>query len=234
MPTQTTLFLHEEIMLLALRDREGTVEFGSMYQYAIGGAILAELLLTKRIAVDESRRKKLANVLPAEAPGDPVIDECYAKIKNAKRRATLETWVSRFANLRDLKHRVAKQLCRRGILRADEDKVLLIFTRKIYPEVNPEPERAIIQRLRTAIFTDTADLDARTVILLSLAKSADLLKFHFDKKELKTRKDRIKRIVNGEIAGSATKGAIEAMQAAVMVATIIPAIVASTTVTTSS
>jgi len=226
-----TLYLHEEIMLLALRDREGTIEFGSMYQFAIGGAILAELLLTKRIAIDESRKKKLVTPVPTKTPGDPVIDECYAKVKNAKRRATLETWVSRFANLRDLKHRVAKQLCRRGILRADEDKVLLIFTRKIYPEADPEPERAIIQRLRTAIFTDTTDLDARTVILLSLAKSADLLKFHFGKKELKVRKKRIEQIINGEVAGRATKDAIEAMQAAVMVAAIIPSIVVTTAAT---
>ncbi len=35
------LFFHEEIMLLALRDEEGTPEWGTMYEYAIGGAILA-------------------------------------------------------------------------------------------------------------------------------------------------------------------------------------------------
>lgn len=230
MANQNSLFLHEEIMLLSLRDKEGTVEFGSMYQYALGGAILAELLLTKRIATDESR-KKLVNPLLAEPPGDPVLDECYAKIKDAKRRTTLQNWVSRFANLKSLKHRVATQLCRRGILRADEDTVLLIFNRKIYPELNPEPERKIIERLRTAIFTDTDDLDARTVVLLSLAKSANLLKPNFDKKELKTRKKRIEQIVNGEIAGKATKEAIEAMQTAVMVATIIPSIVATTAAT---
>jgi hypothetical protein len=155
------LFLHEEIMLLALRDREGTIEFGSMYQYALGGAILAEMLLNKQVAI--------------------------------------------------------------------EDKVLLIFTRKIYPEVNPAPEREILERLHKAIFTDANNIDARTIVLLSLAKSADLLRLNFDKKELKTRKDRINRIVNGEITGAATKEAIEALQTAVMVAAIMPAIVATTT-----
>ena len=49
-----------------------------------------------------------------------------------------------------------------------------------------------------------------------------------DKKELKSRKQRIEQIVNGELAGKAAKEAIEAMQAAVMVAAIMPAIISST------
>ena len=47
MSANHSLFLHEEILLLALRDEEGTIA-GAMYQYAIGGALLAELLLQTR------------------------------------------------------------------------------------------------------------------------------------------------------------------------------------------
>ncbi len=68
------------------------------------------------------------------------------------------------------------------------------------------------------------------VVLLSLASSADLLRHVFDKKELKARQARIEQVVNGELTGKATKEAIEAMQAAVMVACIIPAIVVTSTV----
>jgi len=123
---------------------------------------------------------------------------------------------------------VAQQLCRRGILRAAEDKVLLIFTRKIYPEVNPEPERKLIERLRQAIFTESRDVDPRTVVLVSLANNTGLLKAVFDNKKLKGRKARIEEIINGEITGKAAKEAIEAMQAAVMVACIMPAIMTTT------
>jgi hypothetical protein len=141
----------------------------------------------------------------------------------------MQTWVTRFANMKNLKHRVAEQLCRRGILRAGEDKVLLIFTRRIYPEMNPAPERQLIQRLRKAIFTGTRDLDPRTVVLVSLANAAGLLRVTFDKRRLKERKDRIERIVNGEITGKAARAAIEAMQAAIMVAVIVPTIAATAT-----
>jgi Golgi phosphoprotein 3 len=226
---QNTLFLHEEILLLALRDVEGTIASGgTMYQYAIGAALLAELLLSKRIEVEQSGRKKLVNPVSPTPLGEPLIDECLEKIGNAQRRAVLQTWVSRFASVKNLKHRVARQLCRRGILRANEDKVLLLFTRKIYPEVNPGPERELIRRLEHAIFTETRDVDPRTVVLLSLADSTGLLKVVFDKKMLKSRKARIKQIVNGEITGKAATEAIQAMQAAVMVACIMPAVMTTT------
>ena len=58
-PNQSPLFLHEEIMLLALRDEKGTVEFGSMYNYASAGAILGDaprhghgLRFASRLALD--------------------------------------------------------------------------------------------------------------------------------------------------------------------------------------
>ena len=228
MVTQDDLWLHEEIMLLALRDEEGTIAAGAMYQYAIGAAVLAELLLNQRIVVDQSSRQKLVDLASSTPLGEPLLDHCLEKISTAKRRAALQTWVSRFAAVKNLKHLVAQRLCRRGILRADEDKVLLIFTRKIYPEVNPEPERKLIERLRQAIFTDASDVDSRTVVLVSLANSAGLLKVTFDKKMLKARKTRIEQIVNGEITGKAAQEAIQAMQAAVMVACIMPAFVTTT------
>ena len=219
------LHLHEEIMLLALRDKEGTVFSGTMYNFAIGGAVLAELLMEKRIDVEEVKKKTFARVLSSAPVGDPLMDECLSRIAGAKKRAQLRDWVSKFAQTKNLKHRVAERLARRRILRVDEDKVLWIFTRKIYPEVDPNPEWEVIERLREAVFGESEEIDPRTVVLLSLAVSADLLKLVFDKKQLKSRKARIQQVVNGELTGKATKEAIEAMQAAVMVACIIPAMV---------
>jgi Golgi phosphoprotein 3 len=212
------LSLHEEITLLALRDQSGTIASGTNYQYAIGGAVLAELLLEGRVTVDTNGKKKFLRLTSSKPFGDPIIDECLRKIVDAKKRAQLGMWVSRFARVKKLKHKLAKQLCKRGILRSDEDKVLLVFSRKIYPEINPEPERQIMGRLRDAIFTDTDQVKPRTTVLLSLAKSTGVLKANFDKKDLKTRKDRIERIINGEVTGKATKEAIDAMNTAVMVA----------------
>ena len=124
---------------------------------------------------------------------------------------------------------MAEKLIQKGILREEEDKVLGIFTRKVYPEFNPEPERKLMQRLEQAIFTDDQNIDAHTVVLLSLVKNAEYLNRLFDKKRLKTRNDRIEQVINGELTGKATQAAIQAMQAAVMVAAIMPAIIVTTT-----
>jgi hypothetical protein len=220
------LFLHEEVMLLALHDDKGTI-CSENYPYAIGGAILAELLLAGRLRVDEEGKKRFVGVRANQPLGDPVIDDCLAKVAQAKRRATIQTWVGRFGNLRDLKHRVAQRLCKRGILRADEDKVLWIFTRKIYPQIDPAPERELVERLRKAIFTDAKGVDPHTVVMVSLAHVAGLLRLVFDRKELKGRKDHIRKLVDGELTGKATKETIAAMQAAVMVAVLFPAMMAT-------
>ena len=244
MRRRSPLYLHEETLLLALRDREGTIAASDAYRFALGGAILAELLLGERIAVDPNRRRdsesglgawlsdafserNLIDLADDTAFGDSVLDECLGRIAGAKRRASLKTWVQRFAGLSKLNHRIAESLCDRGVLRADTGTVLLIFKRKVYPELDPKPERELIQRLRKAIFTEATDLDPRTVVILSLANNAELLTIPFEKKKLRGRKKRIERITNGELMGKATKEAVQAAQAAVAAAAIVPCIVAT-------
>ncbi len=229
MTPQEKLYLHEEITLLALKDKEGTIASGTSYSMALGGALLAELLLNNRITVETVKKKTYAKLVDTTPFGDPLLDEGLQKLVTAKKRQQLQTWVSRFSGIKNFKNRTAQQLAHRGILRADEDKVLLIFTRKIFPEVNPIPEKALIERLRTAIFTEIEYIDPATIVLLSLANSTGLLKLIFEKKELKKRDKRIGKIINGEMTGKATKEAIEAMQAAIMVACIMPAIIVTTT-----
>lgn len=226
------LYFHEEVLLLALKDEEGTIHSGSHYTMAMAAALLAELLLGKRIAVDDSKRKLVDCVDPTPV-GDPLMDRALERIRTAKRRASLQTWVGRLSNREHLKHGTAKRLCAKGILRAEEDKVLLLFKRRIYPESDPAAERELTGRLERAIFGDSRDVDPRTVVLLSLADAAGLLRHTFDKKELKRRKMRIEQVVNGEMTGKAAKEAIEAIQTAVIVAACIVPVITATTVTTS-
>ena len=220
------LFLYEEIMLLALRDEQGTIATGFPEQ-VVAGAILSELLLDGRITIDDTR-KQLVNLIDGKATGDPVVDECLEKMAAAKRRASLKTWVQRLAGIKGLRHKVAQQLCDRGILRAGEDKVLFLFKRRVYPEIDPAPERKIIKRLRTALFTDHHRIDPRTVVLISLANGADLLRQTFGRKEIKTRKKRIEQITNGDMTGKATSEVIAACQTALIVAAIMPALISTT------
>ena len=217
---RTDLFLHEELMLLSLKDAGGTVVAGTHYTFAIGGAVLAELLMSGRIDTKAGKKKDKVQLLDTKPYGDPILDEVLEKLAVAKRPRSMQDWVTVVANTKELKHRVAKQLCRRGILRTDEDKVLWIFTRKIYPELDPGPERELIARLESVIF-EGADPDPRTAVLIALAHHSRVLLAVFDKKRLKAQKGRIKSISEGSSTAQATEAAIEAMQAAVMAATMV-------------
>jgi golgi phosphoprotein 3 len=221
MSESTNLHLYEEITLLALREEAGTVIGSSTYPYAVAGALAAELLLVGCIRVEDSK-KHLVEIVSDARVGDPLLDECLQRIKTASRRAKLRDWVSRFSRIKNLKGRAAGSLCRCGILHVEEQAVLLIFRRKIYPEMDPRPEREIIGRLRKAIFTDAREVDASTVVLIALAQAAELLGAHFKRGELKARKARIKELTSGNVVGKATQDAIQAMQAAVMVAVFMP------------
>jgi len=221
---QKNLKLHEEILLLSLRDKKGTFASTERLGFALGGAILAELLLLKKVEIDEVKKnKKLLNLVNSTPTGDPVLDECIEKVKKAKRRAQIRQWVIRFAQVKKLKHKIAEQLCRKSILRADEDKILLIFTRKIYPEINPIPERQLIDRIKRVILSDAPEIDPRTAIITALAFRTNLLKLVIDKQILKDRKKRLKQIAEGQVAAKATLEAIQAVQAAVLVTVIFPA-----------
>ncbi len=222
------LGLHQEVLLLALKDEQGVPFSGTWHCIALGGAVLSELMLRDIVKVDDEGKKSFLKLVNKKRTGDDVLDEAIDKIACAKRRATLRTWVTRMSQIKQLRHRVARQLCDLKILRANEKQVLLIFKQRIYPERDHGPEREILARIKDAVFSTGQEADPRTIVLLSLAHSSGLLRKLFDKRRLKSRKAHIEKVVAGATLGNATKQAIEAAQAAVMVAAMVPAITAAT------
>ena len=223
------LYLHEEILLLALRDEEGTIASGSLFTCAIAGAVLTELVIGERIAMVPVKKKQLVELICDDPFRDEVLNEALDRVRDAKRRANPQVWVSRFVQMRQLKHRIARGLCRKNILREDEDRILLIFKRKIYPERDPGPEREIIARLERAVFRG-GEVDDRTRALLAICHHTRLLTNIFDKKRLKRAEGRIEHLISGDVGGMAAREAVQALQAAVIAAT--AATVVTTTVVT--
>ena len=220
------LSIREEIMLLALKEREGTNHSGVMLETAMGGAVLTELLLAGRISIEESKQRYIVLHDPART-GDQLMDEALDRVATAKRRGSASSWVSRFSQIKHIKHRVAGSLCTKGVLREDEDKVLGLFRRKIYPEIDPVPEKHIIERIRAAVVDGSSKVDARTTVLIALAKETGLIKTVLTKQERKEHKGRLNDIANADLVGQATKEAVAAVQAAVMVAVMMPTIVST-------
>jgi Golgi phosphoprotein 3 len=229
MTSRITLPHYEEILLLAMDDDKGTTGSGGMFVNAMGGAILAELAALGAITLDE---KSKVTPKPGAFTEDPILAEALAKIGEDKKTRKAGHWVSKFAAMKDLRGRTARQLVAKGVLREEVGTVLKIFKRAIFPEADSGPEQELIARLEEAIFTDTLDVDHRTVIIVALANATDMLNLSFDKKRLKQRKERIKLLASGELVGNATKEVVQAIQATILVAVILPVII-STTASTS-
>ena len=225
---QKPLSLHQEVMLLSLRDEKGT-SVGGFYQYALAGAMLSELLIQQRIICNDDKQQTVA-VISEEPLGDELLDELARMILESKKARGLQHWVNQAASIKDLHHRLAQQLCKMGILKHEQDKVLWIFTRQVYPEIDPTCENEIRNRMGEIMFHDDVKPDHRTAILIALASHAGLLSWNFDKALLKEHRKRIDQIANGELlAAGATKGAIEAMQAAIIAATTAATVAATIT-----
>ncbi len=214
------LGFHEALLLIALRDETGTLHpQADMCSHVLAAGILAELLLAGRIALADDR-KKLVDVVDDTPLGDELVDECLYRVRDAKRRRRLEHWVSVIANQARLLRRVAGGLCVKGVLREDEGRILWIFRRRIYPEVDARHEQRIIERLRKAILSETPRVDPRVAVLVSLLHGAGMLTIPLDKRTLRERKQRIQQICDGQVIGRAAREAVEAAQAAVIAATV--------------
>ena len=214
------LRIYEELLLLALHDTKGTNAFAPLLDPALGGGLMAELLLEERIELRKEGLRGLMTVIDASRTGDAVLDLGLEKLSSARRRASPKSTVMRLAGTKGLKEAILLGLCRRGILRAREDELLLMFRRKVYPTVNPGPEQALIARIR-GVLDDNEAPDVRTAITIGLAQTSGALGAVYTRKERRDRKKRIAALSEETLAGSATQDAVEAIQTALLVTTVI-------------
>ncbi len=128
--------------------------------------------------------------------------------------------VRRLARLQDLRANVALSLCRRGIVRETAKEILLLFRRKVYPTVNPEPEEALIARVRAALGR-TDEPDARTTVLIGLADTAGALSAIYDRRERKALKATLRSIREADVAVLATHDAVEALMMTISVTSVV-------------
>lgn len=223
------LHLYEEILLLALDDTRGTVGFGSWEKVEMGGAILAELVMMGAVTIADDKKKHVRKVAGRPRPADPILAEALAKVSESRKLRKAGDWVQKFSGIKDLKNRTARQLVKKGVLREKTGTVLGIFHRTVFPETNPGPEQDLRRRMEKAIFTATTNVDPGTVVIIALTRATGRLEKIFPRKRLKPRKERLEKLVNGEVIGTVTREVVDAIRAAIVVAAIVPVVIASST-----
>lgn len=217
------LSIPESILLLALHDEKGEKR-GTFLEYALAGAALTELVLQSRLT-EQGKKLEIASTAPT---GDAFLDGCLAAVVAKGSGKDAKTYVQHIGSKRDLLAPLYEGLVARGILDEQTVKVLWVFDHTVWPEKNPAPERELEARLRLAI-VGAGPVDPRDSAIIAIAQHVDILKHNFDRDLLKQHGERIKKIIEGELLpANATRETITAMTTAVMIAAIVPVIVAST------
>ena len=227
------LTLPEAMMLLTLQDETGKVEVRSFwtgrvnYAMAVGGAVLNELVLLERVRIDDTAEPPMVEVCSAVPTGSAFIDECLAKMSTAAKPLSAQHWVNAISGTKDLRGRIARGLADRDILEVDEERAWMFFTREVYPELDPEPERKLRERIRNAVLFDDDDLDARTCAVLALGKATGFHTLLFSKDELKARAERIESIIEGRACADAVQAAVAQAVAAAMMVVVLTTVITS-------
>jgi hypothetical protein len=166
-------------------------------------------MLEQRLGPAEDGKQIL--VLNDAVLGDELIDEALALVANSKDAHHMQHWLLQFTALPILLSRAASSLVARGIVSEEKSRILWIIPSTRYPELNPEPERLLIERMERAIFGEPTELDARTVIAISLADKTGLLQLVFDKADLDRRREHIDAIIAGEHLAQISQEAIQSL-----------------------
>ncbi|MFG1920814.1 GPP34 family phosphoprotein [Cryptosporangium sp. NPDC048952] len=209
----TVLPLPDELLLLAYDDAAGKpLVSTTTLDLGLAGAVLVELTLAGRIAVED----KKVRVLDPSPVDDPVAEAAFDRIRAASKPRDPKSWLAPLA--KGLRERILDRLVETGVVEREESRVLGLFRAVRYPALNPAPETAAHGRLDAAVRHN--DLSGRhTAALASLVHAVELGPKLFPDLPAKEVKARLTAISEGDWAAKAVKDAIAAIQVALMAAT---------------
>ena len=192
------LTLVEEVLLLAFRDKTGRPLRLPEYsiEFAVAGAVLAELALQDRIdsdldslmVVDESRT------------GDDVLDPVLRELAASPERQPPSHWLLRLARVDSIRETALQRLVEQGVLRPQKRRLPFSLGAQRYEVADPEKPRSIKARIREVLDTEVIP-DPRDVILVCLGHACTLLGTVLNPRDLKAASDRIHQLTRMDLIG---------------------------------
>ncbi len=195
------LTLPEELMLLALDDKEGVVVPQAREPLKMGlvSAILTELTLNGKLRTDERLNLVVVSPIPS---GDALLDRVLESVRTlptAPRPATywIEALVRALPNLED---QVIQRLVQRGALRAEESRRMIFLKETRFPQQIAGFEQKVRNRLHDVVIHG-APPDERTLALIGLIKMTNLIESTFPYTEWDQARRRIEELTNPQSVG---------------------------------
>ncbi|WP_206035926.1 GOLPH3/VPS74 family protein, partial [Prescottella equi] len=159
----------------------------------------------------------------AEAPADPILARALGEVADARRPMKPEAAIEKLDS--EVRAAVFERVIDRGWVRESRRKVLGIFPSKVWPPVDESHERGVRHEL-SGVLVEGLDPTPRAAALISLLSAVDAAAKVFPDTDRKMIRKRAKEIADGEWAGAAVRKAVDAINSAVFVAVMVPAMAA--------
>lgn len=219
----------EDLLLLLLDDESGDpLTDGTKLPRVLAGAVLLELALDGYVTpADEGEDVKKGRLVVRldGTPDDPILARTLDVIRDARRPMKPEAVIEKLDT--ELRTAVFERVIDRGWVRESRRKVLGIFPAKTWPSVDESHEREVRHELG-GVLIEGLDPAPRAAALISLLSAVDAAAKAFPEAERKAIRKRAKDIAEGEWAGAAVRKAVDAINTAVFVAVMVPAVAAGT------
>lgn len=206
----------EEIFLLALDDREGSIKPlpVSALEYALPGALLVELAFLNRIDID-LKSLRVVNDTPS---GSSLLDNVLRQVAAKTEIQPTSFWLSFFAGqAKEIQEQILAQLISKGILKTEDKKILWVFKTRRYPMIDNREIKEVKTRLRDLILSDEIP-DPREAVLISLAHACRLLDDLFSEEEYERLQPRIKALARFDLIGQEVARSIKEIAQAMALA----------------
>jgi len=190
------LTMPEEILLLMLDDKSGRLQerAAPSGDYAVAGAVIAELALHGRIDTDPKR----LYVVDPSPTGDALQDRALAQIVAAAEISDSRFWIETLAADADAyREELFERLVQKGVLKRVEGRFLWVFPERRYPQISDKEEREVKARIMGVLFKDEIP-DPRDSLLIGLCRAAGLFPLLLSGQELDRVQTRIDQVADLE------------------------------------
>ncbi|GAB2593293.1 GOLPH3/VPS74 family protein [Kribbella endophytica] len=210
------MLIAEDLLLLLYDDETGKPLTGNPgLDYGLAGAVVVELTLLGKVDIttegDDGKPGRLKALDPSPT-GDPLLDERLAMVVDKAGKKPKDVMGKLSKKLRDP---LLQRLAERGILQAEENKVLGLFPVTRWPAKDAQHEGQVRASLENVLKLGTQP-DERTGALIALLSALDVVpKVVTDAVDRKALKRRAKEIAESDWAAAAVRRAVQDMQAAI-------------------
>ncbi|MBP2350469.1 hypothetical protein JOF29_001552 [Kribbella aluminosa] len=215
------MLIAEDVLLLLYDDQTGKPITGSPgLDFALAGAVLIELTLQQKLDITTEGKVGRLQVLDGAPTGDPILDERLSHLVDKPGKKPKDQIKPLSKHLRD---QLLARLAQRGVLEAEQGKVLGLFPVTRWPAKDARHELEVRAQLESVLTQGLAP-DQRTAALIALLSALNVVpKVITDSVDTRALKQRAKEIADSDWAAAAVKKAVAEMQAAVTAAIVVSA-----------